>query len=63
MKTFRWTVPDFPRSRAEKAHSKKLALNRRGIPTKDELDEYRRWEKATERGYLAWMVRVAVMTV
>ena len=63
MKTFRWTVPELPQSRAEKKHSAELALKRRGIPTKDELDEFRRWEKTVERGFWVSVIRVtAVMT-
>ncbi len=62
MKTFRWTMPDLPMSRAEKKHSEELSLRKRGIPTKNELDEYRRWEEVARRGYLVWFVRVAVIT-
>lgn len=61
MKTFRWTVPEVPRSRAEEANSRKLALNRLGIPTKEELNEFHGWEKALKHGYPAWLVRVTVI--
>lgn len=52
-----------PQSRAEKKYSAELALRRREIPTKDELDEYRRWEKTASRGYLVALVRGFVITV
>lgn len=64
MKTFRWTVPELPRSRAEKKNSEQYALKQSGIPTKDELDEHCKWEEdVAKRGRFAWIIRVALIWV
>ncbi len=63
MKTFRWTVPEIPQSRAEKKYSAELALRRRQIPTNDELNECRRGEKIASRGYLVALLLGFVITV
>lgn len=63
MKTFKWTVPELPRSKVERLQAKRRNNSEYFEPTDSELKEYQWWENAKERGILYSLLRSSLIVI